>query len=175
MTDIRRNNSGYYDPTAFEAIKNVIKNERKTSKMKMKKGEIWEVQAGSGQFKNVVILNANNDLAQVIPINGHGNEYCIEINCQGISFADPRKIQHIFSDKFVNYIRTLKDDEYNIIMDAVAEILGIKTSYEEAVEPLHLLPETLENDNSEELIKAKAERDVFKNLYEKLLADVMKG
>lgn len=178
-SEIARNGSGYYDPTAFEAMKNIIK--KKVDKMKH--GEIWEIQQNNGQFKNVVVLASHNDIAQVLHISEYGGDNSIEVNYQGISFTDPRKIQYAFNDNFTNYIRTLKDEEFEAIMDAVAEGLGLATSYEKAVEPVqeewHPIPEVLDrlpfDGESEELIKAKTERDVYKDLYEKLLADVMKG
>lgn len=178
--EIARNGSGYYDPTAFEAMKNIIK---KVKVYKMKHGEIWEIQQNNGEFKNVIVLASHNDIAQVLHISKYGGDNSIEVNCQGISFTDPRKIQYAFNDNFTNYIRTLKDEEFEAIMDAVAEGLGLVTSYEKAVEPVqeewHPIPEVLErlpfDGESEELIKAKTERDVYKDLYENLLADVMKG
>ena len=104
-SEIARNGSGYYDPTAFEAMKNIIK--KKVDKMKH--GEIWEIQQNNGQFKNVIVLASHNDIAQVLHISEYGGDYSIEVNCQGISFTDPRKIQYAFNDNFTNYIRTLKD------------------------------------------------------------------
>lgn len=115
-SEIARNGSGYYDPTAFEAMKNIIK--KKVDKMKH--GEIWEIQQNNGQFKNVIVLASHNDIAQVLHISEYGGDYSIEVNCQGISFTDPRKIQYAFNDNFTNYIRTLKDEEFEAIMDAVA-------------------------------------------------------
>lgn len=153
-SEIARNGSGYYDPTAFEAMKNIIK--KKVDKMKH--GEIWEIQQNNGQFKNVIVLASHNDIAQVLHISEYGGDNSIEVNC-------------------------LNDEEFEAIMDAVAEGLGLATSYEKAVEPVqeewHPIPEVLDrlpfDGESEELIKAKTERDVYKDLYEKLLADVMKG
>lgn len=78
----------------------------------------------------------------------------------------------------------MTDDEFETIMDAVAEVLGLEMSQPaEVVEPQeewHPIPEPdamplpFECD-PEALIKAQTERDVYKGLYEKLLADVMKG
>lgn len=184
ICSIIRNGSGYYDPTAYAAMKNVIKSEKDKKVNKMKQGEIWEIKQNNGQYKNVIVIAAHDDIAQVLQISEYGGKYSIEINCHGISYTDPRKLQYVFNDSFTNYIRTLKDEELETIMDAVAECLGIVASQEETVEPMkgestsitvpaaELLPFDYD---SEELIKAKTERDVFKGLYEKLLADVMKG
>lgn len=34
LDDLKRNGSGYYDPTAYEAIKNIRKKEKETKKRK---------------------------------------------------------------------------------------------------------------------------------------------
>lgn len=184
---ILRNGSGYYDPTAFEAIKNIIKSEKVKKVKTMEKGEIWEIQQNNGTYKDVIVLSTGGDVAQVIQLSERGNDFSLTVNCQGIKYTDPRKIQYAFSDVFTTFIRALRDDEYKNIMGAVAEVLGLSTvqlpeadESQEEQEEWHPIPEPdimplpFECD-PEALIKAQTERDVYKGLYEKLLADVMKG
>lgn len=181
---ILRNGSGYYDPTAFGAIKNIIKSEKVKKVKTMEKGEIWEIQQNNGSYKDVIVIAAHDDIAQVIQVSDIEGSYSLRVNCQGIRYTDPRRIQYAFNDNFTNFIRKMTDDEFETIMDAVAEVLGLEMSQPaEVVEPQeewHAIPEPdimplpFECD-PEALIKAQTERDVYKGLYEKLLADVMKG
>lgn len=185
-----RNASGYYDSTAYEAIKNIIESE-KVNRMTINQGEIWEIKQNNGTYRNVIVLAVHDDVAQVLQLIDVGNSYSIEINCQGIKYTDPRKIQYTFNDTFTDFIRNLKTEEFDKIMNAVADCLGLSTHHtEEAVEPVDFQEElknamkkpviemtqdsiVFNQADTEELIKAKAERDIFKGLYEKLLADVM--
>ena len=185
--DLSRNASGYYDPTAYEAMQNYEK-ERRT----MNQGEIWEIKMNNGQYREVIVIVVNDDIATILQLNDVANGHSITVNCQGIKYTDPRKIQYAFNDTFVSFIRSLKTDEFEKIMDAVADCLGlvIHTEHtEEAVEPVNLeklaktaefvpLPEpSIDLFDIEKIMdveRAKAERDVYKGLYEQLLDKIKK-
>lgn len=184
MSVSKRNAEGYHDPTAYEALKSC---EKKKESQKMKKGEIWEIQQNNGTYKDVIVLSTGGDVAQVIQLSERGNDFSLTVNCQGIKYTDPRKIQYAFSDVFTTFIRALRDDEYKNIMGAVAEVLGLSTvqlpeadeSQEEQeewhpiTEPVIGMPLPFDGD-TEELIKAQTERDIYKGLYEKMLNSLMK-
>ena len=191
--DIRRNGSGYCDPTAFSAISNYIKGEKVKKVNKMKQGEIWEIHMSNGTYRNAIVLAAHDDIAQIVQLGDASNSHSIEVNCQGIMYTDPRRVQYTYNDTFTNYIRTLKSEEFEQIMNAVADYLGLSAqTAEEAVEPVNYQEDfndkvrksaveftanglTFNPIESDELIRAKTERDVYKGLYEKLLESVMKG
>lgn len=86
---ILRNGSGYYDPTAFGAIKNIIKSEKVKKVKTMEKGEIWEIQQNNGSYKDVIVIAAHDDIAQVIQISDIEGSYSLRVNCQGIRYTDP--------------------------------------------------------------------------------------
>lgn len=176
--DIKRNASGYYDPTAYEAIKSIMKGENK-----MNKGEIWEAKQSNGTFKNVIVIADHGKFCTVLNLCENYNPEQIEVVCQGIMYTDPRKLQYTFNDMFTNFIRTMKDEEFDYIMEKIADGLGLdkpqptETVEEKSKEAFIPCPEPTIDLFDIEAIKdaerAKAERDVYKGLYEKLLADVM--
>ena len=195
-TNIRKNASGYYDPTAYLAMSNYIREEKEQKKKmamaKPNKGEIWEIQQTNGAYKTVIVLAAYDDVSVILQVSEKGSSNSIEVNCQGIRYTDPRKIHYSFNDQFINFARELNQKEYDDIMDAVADALGLDsgTSYDDSENvpevitgDLTLLnvPECRESCNDsldieavKELERTKAERDIYKGLYEKLLKQMMK-
>lgn len=187
MTDkkLNKNAEGYSDPTASKAVNNYI-NDNET----MKAGEIWEIKMNNGKYQDILILAVNGTVATCLNLLDMYASNLIEVICQGIRYIDTRKMQFAYQDMASNFIRKLSDDEFDKILDDVARKLGIDTKtviqkvevpVEEPRQPkkpaitLAANALTLNPIESEELIKTKAERDIFKGLYEKLLADVMKG
>lgn len=195
-TDIRKNASGYYDPTAYLAMSNYIREEKEQKKKmamaKPNKGEIWEIQQTNGAYKTVIVLAAYDDVSVILQVSEKGSSNSIEVNCQGIRYTDPRKIHYSFNDQFINFARELNQKEYDDIMDAVADALGLDsgTSYDDSENvpevitgDLTLLnvPECRESCNDsldieavKELERTRAERDIYKGLYEKLFKQMMK-
>ena len=183
--ELKRNGSGYYDPTASEAMNNYI-NESLT----MKSGEVWEIKMNNGKYQDVLILAVNGSVATCLNLLERYESNLIEVICQGVRYVDTRKLQFTFQDQAVNFIRALSDDEFDKVMNSVAMKLGIdtKTVIQKVEVPvevkeapkkaaIEMTADTIRFNkvDSEELIMAQAERDIFKDLYEKLLADVMKG
>lgn len=176
-----RNAEGYFDPIAGEALDN-YKKDNETMKAK----EIWEVKQNNGKYLDVLVLAVNGSVATCLNLLDLYASNLIEVICQGIRYVDTRKIQFAYQDMAVKFIRLLTDDEFGKVMDDVALKLGIKskTVIQKVEVPVEAKEEPKEmsieqqipfNCESEELVKAKAERDIYKGLYEKLLADVMKG
>lgn len=176
--EFKRNGSGYYDPTAYEALGNYRK-ENETMKAK----EIWEIKQNNGKYQDVLVLAVNGDVATCLNLMDQYASNRIEIICQGMKYVDTRKLQFTFEDTSVNFIRSLTDEEYDIIMNDVAVKLGIdrKTVIQKVEVPVEVKEEpkkaemipTFDMGTIKEIERAKTERDIYKGLYEKLLADVM--
>ena len=123
MDELRRNGSGYYDPTAYKALKKI---EREEKEMEVRKGEIWEIEAGN-QLRTAVVLATHGSYSIVLTFTDEPRERrTVQINAQGMKYTEPGMISYKFHDNFVKFIRLTKDEEFGNIMDQVAGALGIE-------------------------------------------------
>lgn len=186
--DLLRNGSGYVDITAYKALQNYQKGE---SDMEFKRGEIFEYSTNNYEKRKALILSADfrkeiryisivllqDDAKGVInvPIKTVG----------GTMYADCGLVSFCTNDRLGNFLKAATDDEMAKIDEGVAKCLGIE---QKTVENIVEVPtvKTLElpagvkyervvevADNTEELAAAKAEANVYKNLYEQLLAKMI--
>lgn len=194
--DFHRNGSGYYDPTAHKALKNI---EREEKTMEIKKGEIWEMEAGNSLRIGIVIAN-HLGYATVLLLNDEQRpERTIKLNAQGMKCADPGRVSFMNHKDFNKFIRLTTDEEFADIMKQVTEALGLEmyepipsASYDEMLkaqaelgreqrktekllaEILQIMAELEELKNEKkDAVKAMVEREVYKSQYESLLERVI--
>ncbi len=60
---INRNGSGYADPTAYDAIKNIMKSEEKA--MNFYRGDIVDFELNNGLSKEAVILSVHDNYSSL--------------------------------------------------------------------------------------------------------------
>lgn len=121
MDDLKRNGSGYYDPTAYEAIINVEKENGR-----MKRGEIWEVEY-QGTYKNAVVISAQERFCNVLMLNDEmKTEQDVQVRSRSILYTHPAMLSYKFNDGFAQFIRTMEDDEFESLLDCITEKLGIQ-------------------------------------------------
>ena len=160
--ELLRNGSGYVDYTAYSAMTNCMKGNKN-----MRTGEIWETEKAGGVGYAVVIADHGNFTTSMYLFDQTINDKAIEIKADQIMHGDPRKLSYVHSDKLTRFVRKLTDDEFQKILVKVGEALGL--SYKERKEP-----EIMEKpDNSLEIQLLTAEKEVYKELYEKLLDSVL--
>lgn len=170
---INRNASGYYDPTAYKAITNILKDEDK--KMEFYQGDIVEFEK-NGCMAEAVIMKIHESYSTILVLTDKKGEYSVK--CRGIRYTDPGMVQYVFNNRVTGFIRSMSDQEYADILQAVVDSLGYKAPEPEENKALPAIePETIHAQEAEivpeELIRAQVERDVYKNLYETLLNGVM--
>ena len=178
-----RDGSGYVDFTAYQAMKNIEKGQ---NNMKCKHGDIFEYKLSTGEMKLAVIVSPDwrsddryvNVICMTDELKGdisvpvstvHGLMYA---DCKMVSFADTRRLD--------SFVQSVKEAEMQKIDEGIAECLGIepqvieKEVVKEVIKevPKEVVKEVATTDRVE-LAKAKAEADVYKSLYEQLLAKVM--
>lgn len=101
------------------------------------------------------------------------------VNCLGMKYTEPGMVQYMYHDKFKSFIRSMKDDEFSDLMQAVVDALGydaLVAKPEKVDEKPNLEPETTNTGVewfSEELAQAKAERNVYKELYDNLISSML--
>ena len=181
MTDyeILRNGSGYVDPTAYKAIQNYQRGE---DILVLKRGEIYEYEMQNGKgIKNALIVSADfendNGYLNVIVLTDEEKTegLFIPIVCGGMMYADCGMVSFALRNRIGNYVRTATDKEMAQIDAGIAKCLGIEQkTVEVPVEKVVEVPALVQySDNTEELMQAKAEAGIYKDLYERLLAKVM--
>lgn len=175
--DIFRNGSGYVDTTAFKAIRNYLKREEKN--MELYSGDIFKGRMNSGGERIFVILSVHDRYSTVLMLCDNEN-LPIAISCAGMKYTDPGQIQYIFNDNLIDFIRSMTKPEFDDLMQAVVDSLGYEAPVKEVVKEVtpEFIPPASDDtpfDNAlcEELTKVKAERDVYKSLYENLIRSMI--
>lgn len=175
--EVMRNGSGYCDPTAYKAITNCMKGEKK--KMELYNGDIFEIEQMNGVIKEAVVLAVHNKFVTVLFLSDN-ERLPYEVNCRGIKYTHPAMLQYTYNDRFRTFIRKMKDEEFNDLLKAAVESLGYEPSEKEAkkeapVEYVRsenfMIPET--EQLKTDLIKVQAERDIYKSLYENLIGNMI--
>lgn len=209
---LKYNASRYYDPTAYEALKNI---ESEENKMQIFRGDIYYVKKKSdskaAEAPAVVvssdILNNTSKSVTVVWLSRYPEKDSpthVPIVCQSLSNAMCENVSTVFKDRIGNLIRSCTDAEMQQIDNALALALGLGLYDESLFKPdsgnIHdelkeELIARLEKDLAEanaiidemtielhkqscptpevDSIKVIAERDLYKNLYEQLLAKML--
>lgn len=179
--ELFRNGSGYVDITAYEALKNI---EKENSNMEFNRGEIFEYEeVGRAIPRKALIISADfrtNERWQSIILLSEEpkGKINVPIVCEGKQYADCGMVSFAVTDRLGRYIRTATASEMAQIDEGVAKCLGIEQKtvevpVEKVVEVPAQYPSETHLKTAEVLAKAKTEASIYKNLYEQLLAKVM--
>ena len=179
--ELFRNGSGYADPTAYKALSNIERDED----MDYKRGEIFEIEMNNRpDTKKALVVSADfrsgeNYLNVIVLTDEPKGNVNVPIVCEGKMYADCGMVSFITSNRLLRFIRKAREDEMNQIDEGIAKCLGLEMkdvglpteSIAKIVAPMIVEPSV--EVFSEELATAKAEANIYKDLYEKLLAKVM--
>ena len=178
MDDLKRNASGYYDPTAYKALKGVMRE------MEVKRGDIVYIE----NHKKIMDFSAVQDANRpaIIVSNDSGNKFSnvvevvyltsqdkkplpthCTVMCRVPSIALCEQVCTVSKDKIGDFVRTCTDKEMKAVNECIKISLGLTDSATHDVPIATTAPEA--PVASEELIRLSAERDTYKKLYEKLL------
>lgn len=134
MDNLKRNGEWYSDPTAYEAMKNVLKGAKKT--MEIYRGDIFFVEGYTNHYPKgrpcvVVSNNIGNHFSNVVevvwlttqekkPLPTHAE---VVAGQKGTALCEC--IETIRKDRLTNYMRTCTDAEMQAINKALMVSLGI--------------------------------------------------
>lgn len=186
MDDLKRNGSGYYDPTAYKAMKNLENGGACT----MKRGEIWEVGFGK-ETRLMVVVSVQEKFCNTLVLNDERIcEQDIAIKATAMKFTNPAMMSYAYKDRFNRFIRMMRDDELEELLAKVSEKLALPVDTELDVFEETILAEknaeiealkdhikVLVEQNEEvhhsiterTVIELTVERDLYKAQYEKML------
>ena len=174
--EILRNGSGYVDPTAYKAIKNC----REGEEMEYKRGDIVWYETYGGKLKQALLVSGdyrrNNLYQSIICLTEEPKtEDSVPIVCGALMYVDCGMVSFAPLDRINAYIRTASDEEMAQVDAVLAKNLGIEQKTVEKVvktqaDTVAVVETKIELAKaSEELMQAKAEAGIYKNLYERLL------
>ena len=138
--ELLRNGSGYVDLTAYKALKKI-----ENGGSKMKRGEIWEI-AGIYENRMVVVVEAHEGFCSVLMLNlDRKKEDDVEIVARGKMYTNPAMISYTFNDRFITFVRRMKDEEFASLMHEVDKCFSM-ISFVASAEPKEVLEEDAEKE-----------------------------
>ena len=153
--DIKKNGSGYYDPTAFEAIINA----GGVNNMEVYKGDIFYIEKGkTGEKSPAVVVSATEVIeetgcAQVAWLTNkeeNSSSTHAKVMCMTPSVAICEKLSFAYLDRFGEYIRTCTEKEMQDIDNAMLATFGIERQNDNAdCEEIRMLKKELEEKQRE--------------------------
>ncbi len=154
--DIKKNGSGYYDPTAFEAIINAGGG---VNNMEVYKGDIFYIEKGkTGEKSPAVVVSATEVIeetgcAQVAWLTNkeeNSSSTHAKVMCMTPSVAICEKLSFAYLDRFGEYIRTCTEKEIQDIDNAMLATFGIERQNDNAdCEEIRTLKKELEEKQRE--------------------------
>lgn len=175
--DLLRNGSGYVDITAYKAINNL----ERMKKMEFKRGEVFEYETNSGEIKSALVVSADfraesNYINIIMLTDAPKGDVNVPIRTSGgMMYADCGMVSFALAFRMGQFLRVTTDDEMAQIDEGICKCLGLESKTIEV--PVEKVVEVTPSpvQYSEELATAKAEANVYKGLYERLLATMMGG
>lgn len=153
--DIKKNGSGYYDPTAFKAIINT----GRVNNMEVYKGDIFYIEKGkTGEKSPAVVVSATEVIketgcAQVAWLTNkeeNSSSTHVKVMCMTPSVAICEKLSFAYLDRFGEYIRTCTEKEIQDIDNAMLATFGIERQNDNAdCEEIRTLKKELEEKQRE--------------------------
>ena len=178
---IKRNASGYCDPTAYMAIKNVLQEE---NEMDVKRGDVVYIKkvgitVGCEQYADrpAVIVsndigNKNSTCVEIIYLTTQKKAYLpthTEVIAKVKSTALCEQIHTISKERIQGYIRSCTDTEMSAINKCLAVSIGLNMEPEKPENVPVVEPAPAVSSVDEDNIKIKTERDLYKQLYEDII------
>ena len=143
--DMKRNGSGYYDETPVKT--GLFSNTPQA-------GEIWESTMG----KEFLILKNHGGFCTTLALNDNPHEKTIEVVSRTVRYTNPSMVGYSFNNCLSAFIKTVPDEKYLDIMQAVGERLGVTIKVSKADDA-----DEVPNDYITENINLAAELEGFKH------------
>lgn len=172
-SDFIRNAERYYDPTAGAALTKIEREKR----MDWKPGDIVTVSRDTAEKKFIVLANDGYVLTGTVLLTREYDAF-VPIICGGKMYANPYRLEYLNMNNYdLSLVRVATDAELDALRAAIANILQIPTPTEAAEEEedstdsIMVTAEEIDmmQNQAKELIEARTEAKVYRDLYERLL------
>ena len=189
LDELKLNGQKYYDPTAYKAIVNVMKEE-KSCMAKYNDGDIVIAAINGMPRIEYLLIRCFDGYATAYRLLGTPpTENSNTVRSRQLRYYDAGKFNFVYYDNIEEYVRTLSDDEMAEVRFSIVETLDLflderwndseDTPLVEPVVPddkklLDVIGSVNEKlggyvDDAKNIIRLEAERDVYKGLYLDLL------
>lgn len=123
--ELKYNSSGYYDDTAYKAMKKLSKEE---NLMNVKKGDIWLVEKTNGTDGEILVLNAFESYVSGIMLHETPTpENSIEVKSRALVYGDAGRIGYAYYSNLRELVRELTEDEMRNVEIAIINTLELPT------------------------------------------------
>lgn len=172
-SDFIRNAERYYDPTAGAALTKIEREKR----MDWKPGDIITASRDTTEKKFIVLANDGYVLTGTVLLTREYDAF-VPIICGGKMYANPYRLEYLNMNNYdLSLVRVATDAELDALRAAIAIILQIPTPTEAAEEEedstdsIMVTAEEIDmmQNQAKELIEARTEAKVYRDLYERLL------
>lgn len=172
-SDFIRNAERYYDPTAAVALTKIEREKR----MDWKPGDIVTASRDTAEKKFIVLANDGYVLTGTVLLTREYDAF-VPIICGGKMYANPYRLEYLNMNNYdLSLVRVATDAELDALRAAIANILQIPTPTEAAEEEedstdsIMVTAEEIDmmQNQAKELIEARTEAKVYRDLYERLL------
>lgn len=172
-SDFIRNAERYYDPTAGAALTKIEREKR----MDWKPGDIVTASRDTAEKKFIVLANDGYVLTGTVLLTREYDAF-VPIICGGKMYANPYRLEYLNMNNYdLSLVRVATDAELDALRAAIANILQIPTPTEAAEEEedstdsIMVTAEEIDmmQNQAKELIEARTEAKVYRDLYERLL------
>lgn len=171
-SDFIRNAERYYDPTAAALTK--IEREKR---MDWKPGDIVTASRDTAEKKFIVLANDGYVLTGTVLLTREYDSF-VPIICGGKMYANPYRLEYLNMNNYdLSLVRVATDAEMDALRAAIANILQIPTptetagEEEDSTDSIMVTAEEIDmmQNQANELIEARTEAKVYRDLYERLL------
>lgn len=122
--ELKRNGSGYFDPTAYEAIKNT-RGGVSVNGDTINAGEVWQFATTQGIREILTIQVFNNYAVGLMLVDNPPAENGIRVRSRSMMYADAGRLTYAYYDKFTEFVRATSDDELGHVLDTVTDLLDL--------------------------------------------------
>ena len=170
-SDFIRNAERYYDPTAAAALTKIEREKR----MDWKPGDIVTASRDTAEKKFIVLANDGYVLTGTVLLTREYDAF-VPIVCGGKMYANPYRLEYLNMNNYdLSLVRVATDAELDALRAAIANILQIPTpteaAEEDSTDSIMVAAEEIDmmQNQAKELIEARTEAKVYRDLYERLL------
>lgn len=187
--EMMMNGSGYYDFTAYLAIKDMTKGEKMGIRGDYADGDIVTVEKQNGYTEEMLLLKCHDGYASATILREKEPfENAVPVISRQKMYLDAGRLCYAFYDMITGFVKSVSDDDLERVRREIGNALGIGSlNVPEAKEPqkspqtaldaeindkLNELIVKLANETDvailrEGIIRAEAERDIYRELFEK--------
>ena len=126
------NRSGVRDETAYKAIIRSGRDKKEMNTCEINKGEIWETD-NNGSIRLVVVIACFEKYAATIMLQDQETaSNPVKVRARDVMYADAGRLGYTYSDKMVDYVRTLSHEEEQELCKEIAGALKLDMGSNEA-------------------------------------------